>query len=81
MGVRDCGVGDGAGVGGEAGAEGRRGFDIDDGTPVFGVNGGFGCECRIASFRLEVCRPVTGASGILLAAYISSSESIADDCR
>ena len=47
--VRCKGVGLGAGVGGEAGAEGRSGFGIfcgtADGVPVFGVGGGLGCEC------------------------------------
>jgi len=59
-----CGVGLGAGVGGEAGAEGRRGFGmacgIDGGMPVLGVRGGLGWECRIDSFRRVVCLTETG---------------------
>ena len=45
-------------MGGEAGAEGKRGFDIGWDMSVvgmaLGVNGGFGCEDRIASLRLAV---------------------------
>lgn len=54
----------GAGVGGEAGAEGRRGFGMacgmDGGIPVFGVRGDLGCECRIDSFRRVECLTETG---------------------
>jgi hypothetical protein len=53
--ARWCGVGLGAGVGGDAGAEGSSGFgpgcDIADGKPVLGVGGGLGCECRSEVFR------------------------------
>ena len=54
------GVGLGAGVGGDAGAEGRRGFGIAwgivGGMLVFGVSGGRGCACLIESLRLEELR-------------------------
>ena len=66
MGARWCGLGLGAGVGGEAGADGRSGlgiaWGIEEGTQVFGVRGGLGCS--IESFLLEVRLPtVTGEGG------------------
>lgn len=55
--MRVRGVGLGAGVGGEAGADGRRGFgscgDMDVGGAVLGVSGGFGWEFCSCSFLLE----------------------------
>lgn len=59
VGVRCCGVGLGAGVGGEAGADGRREFGmdwgIDEDKVVLGVKGSLGRKACIESFRLE-CR-------------------------
>lgn len=67
VGVRCCGVGLGAGVGGEAGADGRREFGIDwgideDDKVVLGVRGGLGRKACMESFLLE-CRwsTATGA--------------------
>lgn len=47
-----CGVGDGAGVGGLAGADGRR-FCKGDTIGRVGVGKGRGCECVIASGLLD----------------------------
>lgn len=80
MGARWWGVGLGAGVGGEAGADGRRGLDIDcgieDGKVVFGVSGGLGWACCIESFRRDDRPPTaTGAGGGLASIVGSLSKS------
>lgn len=60
-------MGLGAGVGGEAGADGRRGFEIDcgieEGKVVFGVRGGLGWACCIESLRREVRWPTATGTG------------------
>ena len=65
-------------MGGEAGAEGKSGFDMSVAGMALGVKGGFGCEDRIGSFRLAALWAVMEAACILSEGYISSSEIIDD---
>ena len=68
-------------MGGEAGAEGRRGLGtfcgIVGGIPVLGVGGGLGCECLIESLRLGGCWAVTAEYGV--ERYACSWEPIAGE--
>ena len=69
-----CGVGLGAGVGGEAGAEGKRGLGMACGMAevVFGVKGGFGWLYCIDSFFRDRRGPrVTGPEERLACTYMS----------
>lgn len=64
VGARWWGVGLGAGVGGEAGADGSSGFGIDCGMEVLGVRGGLGWACCMESLRRDDRPPTaTGAGG------------------
>ena len=79
-GIRVRGVGLGAGVGGDAGADGRSGFgscgDMEVGGAVLGVSGGFGCTFCSCSFLLDCLRPIPGVGeDCLVLKTRSSSES------
>ena len=69
-------MGLGAGVGGEAGADGGRGFDISWGIPeVFGVKGGLGWENCKDPFPRERCPDGMRSGGGFTREFISPWES------
>lgn len=72
VGARWWGVGLGAGVGGEAGADGRRGLGIDCGIEVFGVSGGLGWAGCIESLRRDDRPPTATGAGGGLASIVGS---------
>ena len=77
------GVGLGAGVGGEAGADGNGLGREGGGKVLMGVNGGLGCGLCAESLRRDVREPTaTGAGGDLarLRGGISSPEEIGATC-
>lgn len=77
------GVGLGAGVGGEAGADGKGFGRVGGGKVLIGVNGGLGCGLCAESLRRDVREPTLTGTGVGLARVrevFSSPDEIDEVC-